>query len=227
MSKRALTATQVAALKDHTVHWVAPSLYLQIRPQGTRSWLFRYSRNGENQWMGLGALADKPLSEARDEAAMLRVLVKRGGDPMGEKREVEATHGIAQGHEQGPDLRRMRRQVHRVASGRLEERQAHRPVGEHAEDVCGSSHRQEAGRPDHRRGCAEGPEADLDRQARDRQPASRPDREGARLGHGDEVPQRRQSCGLERGAEPSAAGDLQGADDRATTRRCPTKSYQR
>ena len=68
MPKRALTATQVAALSDHTVHWVAPSLYLQIRPQGTRSWLFRYSRNGENQWMGLGALADKPLTEARDEA---------------------------------------------------------------------------------------------------------------------------------------------------------------
>ena len=90
MPKRALTATQVAALSDHTVHWVAPSLYLQIRPQGTRSWLFRYSRDGENQWMGLGALADKPLTEARDEAAMLRVLVKRGGDPMGEKRDAEA-----------------------------------------------------------------------------------------------------------------------------------------
>ena len=90
MPKRALTATQVAALSDHTVHWVAPSLYLQIRPQGTRSWLFRYFRDGTNQWMGLGAVADKPLSEARDEAAMLRVLVKRGGDPMAERREVEA-----------------------------------------------------------------------------------------------------------------------------------------
>ena len=90
MSKRALTATQVAALSDHTVHWVAPSLYRQIRPQGTRSWLFRYSRNGENQWMGLGALVDKALTEARDDAAMMHVLVKRGGDPMGEKREAEA-----------------------------------------------------------------------------------------------------------------------------------------
>ncbi|MEO7221077.1 MAG: tyrosine-type recombinase/integrase, partial [Devosia sp.] len=49
--------------------------------------LFRYSRDGENQWMGLGALADKPLTEARDEAVMLRVLVKRGSDPMAEKRE--------------------------------------------------------------------------------------------------------------------------------------------
>lgn len=90
MTKRALTATQVAALSDHTVHWVAPSLYLQIRPQGTKSWLFRYWRDGTNQWVGLGSLADKPLSEARDEAAMLRVLVKRGGDPIGDKRQVQA-----------------------------------------------------------------------------------------------------------------------------------------
>lgn len=73
------------------MHWAAPSLYLQVREgQGTRSWLFRYSRDGENQWMGIGAYADKGFTEARDEAAMLRVLVKRGGDPMAEKRNAEA-----------------------------------------------------------------------------------------------------------------------------------------
>jgi integrase len=88
-ASRSLTAAQVAAIKDDGVHRVAPSLYLQVREQGTRSWLFRYSRNGQNQWMGLGAMADKPFTEARDEAAMLRVLVKRGGDPLGEKRQVQ------------------------------------------------------------------------------------------------------------------------------------------
>lgn len=51
---RALTATQVNALTKEGVHWVAPSLYMQVRDYGTRSWLFRYSRNGTNQWMGLG-----------------------------------------------------------------------------------------------------------------------------------------------------------------------------
>ena len=56
MSKRALTAAQIAALSDHTVHWVAPSQYLQIRPQGTRSWLFCYSRDGGNQWMASARL---------------------------------------------------------------------------------------------------------------------------------------------------------------------------
>ena len=88
--RRALTSTQVNALVADGVHWVAPSLYLQIRPQGTRSWLFRYSRNGENQWMGLGAAADKSLTEARDEAAVLRVQVRKGGDPMGEREQVAA-----------------------------------------------------------------------------------------------------------------------------------------
>ena len=81
----------VAAIKEDGVHWVAPSLYLQVRQeQGTRSWLFRYSRAGENQWVGLGALADKQLTEARDEAAMLKVQVKRGGDPIADKRQIEA-----------------------------------------------------------------------------------------------------------------------------------------
>jgi integrase len=87
--RRALTAAQVAALSDG-VHWVAPSLYLQIRPQGTRSWLFRCSRNGENQWTGMGAAADKPLSEARDEAATLRVAVRRGEDPFAEREAARA-----------------------------------------------------------------------------------------------------------------------------------------
>src|SRR5690348_8194958 len=89
--RRALTAAQVAAIKDENVHWVAPSLYLQVRPgQGTRSYLFRYSRDGKNQWMGLGSVDEKSFTEVRDEAAMLRVLVKRGEDPIANKREVEA-----------------------------------------------------------------------------------------------------------------------------------------
>jgi integrase len=85
MAKRALTATQVDALEKHGVHWIAPSLYMQIRPQGTRSWLFRYGRDGQNQWLGLGSVADKPLRDARDEAAELRARVRRGIDPLAER----------------------------------------------------------------------------------------------------------------------------------------------
>ena len=76
---RALNATQVNALTKEGVHWVAPSLYMQVRDHGTRSWLFRYSRNGTSQWMGLGSTEDKPLSDARRDAP---VKVKRGEDPI-------------------------------------------------------------------------------------------------------------------------------------------------
>jgi integrase len=87
MAKRALTATQVDALEKHGVHWIAPSLYMQIRPQGTRSWLFRYGRDGQNQWLGLGSVADKPLRDARDEAAELRARVRRGVDLVADRDE--------------------------------------------------------------------------------------------------------------------------------------------
>lgn len=94
-ARRSLTATQVSAIKEDGVHWVAPSLYMQVRTgQGTRSWLFRYSRNDTNQWMGLGSTEEKPFTEAREEAAMLRVLVKRGEDPIAQKREVEAKRQV-------------------------------------------------------------------------------------------------------------------------------------
>src|SRR3569833_599690 len=96
-ARRSLTATQVAAIRDDGVHWVAPSLYMQMRTgQKTRSWLLRYSRNDTNQWMGLGSVEDKPITAARDEAAMLRVLVMRGEDPIAQKREVVAKRQIEQ-----------------------------------------------------------------------------------------------------------------------------------
>jgi hypothetical protein len=49
---------------------------MQVRNHGTRSWLFRYSRNGTNQWMGLGSTEKEAAEHARDEAAMLRVKVR-------------------------------------------------------------------------------------------------------------------------------------------------------
>lgn len=61
--RRALAAPQVAALKKDGQRWVAPSLYLNLKEgQGTRSWLFRYRRNGINQWIGLGSVEEKSLS---------------------------------------------------------------------------------------------------------------------------------------------------------------------
>lgn len=48
MVRRPLTTAQVEALKENGTHWVAsPGLYLQVKPNGARSWLFRYSTDGK------------------------------------------------------------------------------------------------------------------------------------------------------------------------------------
>ena len=62
---------------------VAPNLYLQIRPHGSRSWLFRYQRGGadlgedpdpgsDQRAIVLAAVKDKPT-----EGAQMRVLDRR------------------------------------------------------------------------------------------------------------------------------------------------------
>jgi integrase len=60
------------------------NLYLQaLRGQGdhvTRSWIFRYERDGKRREMGLGALHTRGLREAREEAR-LRLLLLDGIDP--------------------------------------------------------------------------------------------------------------------------------------------------
>lgn len=93
MAKRALSTSQVDALKAVGNHWVAPSLYLQIRPQGSRSWLFRYERDGKTRWLGLGpagGVTPVKLTEARDGAERLRIVVRDGGDPVANKRAKRA-----------------------------------------------------------------------------------------------------------------------------------------
>jgi len=79
--KRALSVRAVDAIKKTGVHWVAPSLYMQVRPQGTRSWLLRCSIDGKNHRVGLGACRDVPLAKARDEAGRCRLAVRGGADP--------------------------------------------------------------------------------------------------------------------------------------------------
>ena len=36
------------------VHLDEKGLYLQVIGEGSRSWLFRFERNGRERWMGLG-----------------------------------------------------------------------------------------------------------------------------------------------------------------------------
>jgi integrase len=93
---RALSAREVDAIKKPGVHWAAPSLYLQVRDDGTRSWLFRWMRHGKARWHGLGALRDVTLQAARQRAEELRVAVRGGADPVAEKRAAVAQEKAAE-----------------------------------------------------------------------------------------------------------------------------------
>jgi integrase len=63
------------------------NLFLKVSRNPTtggvrRSWIFRYSRNGVERFMGLGSLDDVGLAEAREKAAAARKLHKDGEDPI-------------------------------------------------------------------------------------------------------------------------------------------------
>lgn len=68
-------------------------LFLLVKDTGTRSWLYRYKRDGKTRDIGLGSAAGAhavPLAEARDKAADLRRLTKAGIDPLAERDRIEA-----------------------------------------------------------------------------------------------------------------------------------------
>jgi len=56
-------------------------LYLQVKPGGSKSWLFRYKVEGKSRMIGLGAFPDVSLSSARKKAEALRGLRGNNIDP--------------------------------------------------------------------------------------------------------------------------------------------------
>jgi integrase len=56
-------------------------LYLIAGRNGSRTWVFRYTRQGTAVELGLGASRAVPVLGARHEAAELRALLAAGGDP--------------------------------------------------------------------------------------------------------------------------------------------------
>jgi hypothetical protein len=51
---KSLTAGEVDAITAEGTHRVDRGLYLQVRKDGTRSWLLRFRLRGRMRWMGLG-----------------------------------------------------------------------------------------------------------------------------------------------------------------------------
>jgi integrase len=57
-------------------------LYLQVQSATNKSWLFRYTFNGRERFMGLGPLHTIDLEEARERARRARKTLLDGADPL-------------------------------------------------------------------------------------------------------------------------------------------------
>jgi integrase len=85
-----LTEAKIRELTAPGFHADGRGLYLQVRPGGNRSWIYRFSLNGRTRDMGLGALSDVSLVKARAKAAGARALRDDGVDPIDRAAELAA-----------------------------------------------------------------------------------------------------------------------------------------
>jgi integrase len=81
-----LTTKRVAKLTTKGRYADGHGLYLQVMTPSNRSWLFRYSRDGREKFMGLGPLHAFDLAEARERARKARQQLADGVDPIADRR---------------------------------------------------------------------------------------------------------------------------------------------
>lgn len=86
-----LTALKVSRIKTKGLYLDGGGLYLQVTATGQKSWIFRFRLGGRKtpRDMGLGALANVSLAQAREKAREARKLLSDGIDPIEAKREAQ------------------------------------------------------------------------------------------------------------------------------------------
>ena len=89
-----LTALKIARVRKPGRYGDGGGLVLQVSKWGTKSWLFRYERNGRERQMGLGPLHTISLADARELATEKRKLLLRGLDPIDERNTERAARRL-------------------------------------------------------------------------------------------------------------------------------------
>ena len=88
MSK--LTALSVKKAKSGK-HGDGGGLYLVVSGTGARKWVLRIQVRGKRRDLGLGSATNVSLAEAREAAEDMRRAIRRGDDPVAERRRARAT----------------------------------------------------------------------------------------------------------------------------------------
>ncbi len=83
-------------VKRHIIKTLKPGKYvdggglaLLVSDIGSKSWVFRFERNGRDRAMVLGSLRDLTMDDARAEATRLRAQLKLGIDPIDAKHDAK------------------------------------------------------------------------------------------------------------------------------------------
>lgn len=77
-----LSVKEVVNKKEPGYYCDGVGLYLQVSDSGSKSWIFRYTLNGRNRHMGLGAYHTVSLANARNAAVLCRQLLLKKIDPI-------------------------------------------------------------------------------------------------------------------------------------------------
>jgi integrase len=85
-----LSVAKIAKANHRGLYGDGGGLYLQVAANGSRSWLFRYSRNNRTRYIGLGAIHSVSVDEARDQARNCRRSLHDGIDPLDNKKAQQA-----------------------------------------------------------------------------------------------------------------------------------------
>ena len=80
-----LTAIEAKSIKTPGFYRAGETLYLNVAPGGSKSWIQRITVKGERRNKGLGGFPLVSLAEARDKAFQNRKIARSGGNPFAKK----------------------------------------------------------------------------------------------------------------------------------------------
>jgi integrase len=89
-----LSVKRIEAMKRPGLFCDGGGLYVQVSPEQTKSWVFRYQINHRSRKMGLGEVGRISLNDARKAAYAAHLLVKDGRDPLEERNARKAAVAV-------------------------------------------------------------------------------------------------------------------------------------
>lgn len=90
-----LSAAAVSKHKERGLYPDGGGLYLRIKDNGGKFWVFRYMLNGKAREIGLGALHTVSLADAREKSSDCRKQISLGVDPLLARKEQDAKNELA------------------------------------------------------------------------------------------------------------------------------------